>query len=181
VIALFGNRGTALTPAQSVAIVCSTTRVWSDNPGTTPWITKSVARAQELGIEKRFGRHTFRHTYSKFLRSVGTEFKVVQELLRHSSLRSTLDVYTQAITPPKHAAQDAVMHLFCLLADTTLPHSSIKELGRHSIIGEDTKGTQIYVLLHPLWFPPIPNKIFRINGGDDGARTRDLCRDRAAL
>jgi hypothetical protein len=26
------------------------------------------------------------------LRSVGTEFKVMQELLRHSTLRSTLDV-----------------------------------------------------------------------------------------
>jgi hypothetical protein len=35
----------------------------------------------------------------------------MQELLRHSSLRSTLDVYTQAITPAKHAAQAAVMSL----------------------------------------------------------------------
>jgi integrase len=68
-------------------------------------------KAQELGIEKRFGWHTFRHTYSTLLRSVGTEFKVMQELLRHSSLRSTLDVYTQAITPAKHAAQAAVMSL----------------------------------------------------------------------
>ena len=68
-------------------------------------------RALELGIEKRFGWHTFRHTYSTLLRSVGTEFKVMQELLRHSSLRSTLDVYTQAITPAKHAAQAAVMSL----------------------------------------------------------------------
>jgi integrase len=42
-------------------------------------------RALELGIEKRFGWHTFRHTYSTLLRSVGTEFKVMQELLRHSS------------------------------------------------------------------------------------------------
>jgi integrase len=67
--------------------------------------------AQELGIEKRIGWHTFRHTYSTLLRSVGTEFKVMQELLRHSSLRSTLDVYTQAITPAKHAAQAAVMSL----------------------------------------------------------------------
>jgi len=41
----------------------------------------------------------------------GTEFKVMQELLRHCSLRSTLDVYTQAITPAKHAAQAAVMSL----------------------------------------------------------------------
>jgi hypothetical protein len=52
------------------------------------------------------------------LRSVGTEFKVMQELLRHSSLRSTLDVYTQAITASKHAAQDAVMSLV-LTGDVT--------------------------------------------------------------
>ena len=55
--------------------------------------------------------HTFRHAYSTMLRSVGTEFKVMQELLRHSSFRSTLDVYTQAVTPAKHAAQAAVMSL----------------------------------------------------------------------
>lgn len=67
--------------------------------------------AQRAGIQKRFGWHTFRHTYSTLLRSVGTEFKVMQELLRHSSLRSTLDVYTQAISPAKHAAQAAVLAL----------------------------------------------------------------------
>src|SRR5580704_1097590 len=62
-------------------------------------------------FKKQFGWHTFRHTYSTLLRSVGTEFKVMQELLRHSTLRSTLDVYTQAITPAKHAAQAAVLNL----------------------------------------------------------------------
>jgi integrase len=67
--------------------------------------------AQRIGIQKPFGWHTFRHTYSTLLRSVGTEFKVMQELLRHSSLRSALDVYTQAISPAKHAAQAAVLAL----------------------------------------------------------------------
>ena len=67
--------------------------------------------AQQAGVQKRFGWHTFRRTYSTLLRSVGTEFKVMQELLRHSSLRSTLDVYTQAISPEKHAAQAAVLDL----------------------------------------------------------------------
>src|SRR5262249_32206359 len=67
--------------------------------------------AQRIGIEKSFGWHTFRHTYSTLLRSVGTEFKVTQELLRHSTLRSTLDVYTQAVTPAQHAAQAAVVWL----------------------------------------------------------------------
>ena len=67
--------------------------------------------AEKVGIQKCIGWHTFRHTYSTLLRSVGTEFKVMQELLRHSTLRSTLDVYTQAITPAKHAAQAAVLSL----------------------------------------------------------------------
>jgi integrase len=35
----------------------------------------------------------------------------MQELLRHSTRRSTLDVYTQAVTPAKHAAQAAVVSL----------------------------------------------------------------------
>jgi integrase len=64
--------------------------------------------AERLGIQKSIGWHTFRHTYSTLLRSVGTEFKVIQELLRHSTLRSRLDVYTQAIAPAKQAAQAAV-------------------------------------------------------------------------
>ncbi len=67
--------------------------------------------AEKVGIQKCIGWHTFRHTYSTLLRSVGTEFKVLQELQRHSSLRSTLDVYTQAISPAKHAAQEAVLSL----------------------------------------------------------------------
>ena len=85
--------------------------------GRKPYWGQSILRkyvrpaARRVGIEKRIGWHTFRHSYSTLLRSVGTEFKVMQELLRHSSLRSTLDIYTQAITPAKHAAQAAVLSL----------------------------------------------------------------------
>ena len=46
-----------------------------------------------------------------FDRSVGAEFKVMQELMRHSSLRSTIDIYTQAVTPAKRAAQASVLSL----------------------------------------------------------------------
>jgi integrase len=83
--------------------------------GRRPYWGQAILRkyirpvAQSVGIQKRFGWHTFRH--STLLRSVGTEFKVMQELLRHSSLRSTLDIYTQAVTPAKHAAQAAVVSL----------------------------------------------------------------------
>jgi integrase len=85
--------------------------------GRKPYWGQAILRryirpaALKRGIHKRIGWHTFRHTYSTLLRSVGTEFKVMQELLRHSSLRSTLDIYTQAITPAKHAAQAAVLAL----------------------------------------------------------------------
>jgi integrase len=87
------------------------------NRGRHPFWGQAILRkyvrpvAEKLGIQKCIGWHTFRHTYSTLLRSVGTEFKVMQELLRHSTLRSTLDVYTQAITPAKHAAQAAVLSL----------------------------------------------------------------------
>ena len=49
-------------------------------------------------------RDGFRHTYCTLPRSLGVEFKVIQELMRHSSLRSTLDVYTQAVGSAKRAA-----------------------------------------------------------------------------
>lgn len=76
-------------------------------------ILRTVVRpvAERIGIKKWIGWHTFRHTYSTLLRSVGTEFKVMQELMRHSSLRSTIDIYTQAVTPAKRAAQAAVLSL----------------------------------------------------------------------
>jgi hypothetical protein len=45
---------------------------------------------------------------------------MMQELLRHSSLRSTLDLYTQAITPAKHAAQAAVMSLVFSKSDVEM-------------------------------------------------------------
>jgi integrase len=38
------------------------------------------------------------------LRSVGADIKVQQELLRHSTIQSTMNVYTQAISVQKHAA-----------------------------------------------------------------------------
>jgi hypothetical protein len=43
------------------------------------------------------------------------------------------------------------------------------------------KGRISVSLLHPNHIRQFQSKCFRIYGGDDGARTRDLCRDRAAL
>jgi len=68
--------------------------------------------ARKCGITKKFGWHTFRHTYSTLLRHVGADIKVMQELLRHASSRVTMDTYTQAVTSAKRHAQSAVICLF---------------------------------------------------------------------
>jgi integrase len=88
------------------------------NRGKNPYWGKQLLRhhirpvAQGLGITKRIGWHTFRRTYSTLLRATGAEFKVMQELMRHSTIRVTLDTYTQAVTSEKRAAQTAVVSLF---------------------------------------------------------------------
>jgi integrase len=66
--------------------------------------------AVRAGVGK-IGWHTFRHTYSTMLRSVGTDIKVQQELLRHSTIQSTMNVYTQAISAQKHAANSKVVEM----------------------------------------------------------------------
>src|SRR5262249_41871273 len=83
--------------------------------GDKPFYESMFAQLpRKLESRKASAGTRFRHIYSTLLRSVGTEFKVMRELLRHSTLRSTLDVYTQAITPAKHVAQSSrfVISLF---------------------------------------------------------------------
>jgi integrase len=87
------------------------------NQGRWPYLAQEIMRqhilpvARKLGITKRIGWHTFRHTYSTLLRSTGAELKIMQELLRHSTIRVTLDTYTQAVTTEKRNAQAAVVAL----------------------------------------------------------------------
>ena len=54
---------------------------------------------KRLGIKKRVTWHTFRRTYTTLLHANGEDVKVVQELLRHSSSRITMDIYAQAQMP----------------------------------------------------------------------------------
>ncbi len=87
------------------------------NQGRRPYLAQQIMQrhilpiARKLGIAKRIGWHTFRHTYSTLLRSTGAELKIMQELLRHSTIRVTLDTYTQAVTTEKRNAQEAVVAL----------------------------------------------------------------------
>lgn len=65
--------------------------------------------AKLAGITKQIGWHTFRHSYSTLLRANGADVKVQSELLRHSNISTTLNVYTQAVSKQKRAAHKRVV------------------------------------------------------------------------
>ena len=70
--------------------------------GRLPYWGQAILRrylrpaARELGIEKRFGWHTFRHTYSTLLRSVGTRPSSTE----FTSLRALLQALLMGQKPP---------------------------------------------------------------------------------
>jgi hypothetical protein len=45
------------------------------------------------------------------LRSAGTDIKVQQELLRHANIQTTMNIYAQAVTDPKRAANSKVVEM----------------------------------------------------------------------
>jgi integrase len=76
-------------------------------------LKKSIRPAlKRAGIEgKIIGWHNFRHTLGTLLRSIGTDIKVAQDLLRHANSRTTLDIYTHAVSQLKRDANTKVVEL----------------------------------------------------------------------
>jgi len=68
--------------------------------------------ARAVGIRKKVGWHTLRHSLATSLHRNGEEIKVVQELLRHASCKITLDIYAQAVSAEKRRAQSRVVQDF---------------------------------------------------------------------
>jgi integrase len=60
--------------------------------------------AQRVGIQKQFGWHTFRHTYSTLLRSVGTGFDT------HNISGNPIDRSTEIAKPPVHDHEVSLGH-----------------------------------------------------------------------
>src|ERR1700679_2568336 len=69
-----------------------------------------VPAAKKLGIG-RIGWHTFRHSHSTLLHALGVDLKVQQELLRHADVRTTLNIYTQAVPSALREANSKVVRL----------------------------------------------------------------------
>jgi integrase len=85
--------------------------------GTQPYWPNSIYRvyikraAKKIGLKKRIGWHTFRHTFGTILNANGENPKVIQELLRHATLKVTMDTYVQAVSDEKRNAQSKVVKM----------------------------------------------------------------------
>ena len=71
--------------------------------------------AQAAGITVTIGWHTFRRSFSTWLKANGADLKVVQELMRHASLRTTMELYTQAPMGAKREAQKKIAEQIALV------------------------------------------------------------------
>ena len=85
-------------------------------------IRPALARAGIVG--KQIGWHNFRHSLATNLRAMGVDVKVAQELLRHANSRTTLDIYTRAVSQQKRDANSKLVELLLPMGTKKLQHPS---------------------------------------------------------
>jgi integrase len=114
----------ALSPKSKAHVRGVLSRVWDyamwrdDIPSQRnpmPWSYDQVWRiyqkaASAAGIG-RLGTHSLRHTYRSLLDSVGTPLAVQQKLMRHTDIRTTMNVYGDVITDQESEALAKIARL----------------------------------------------------------------------
>ena len=83
--------------------------------GRLPWSYDQVWRKYQKAAGKagilRLGTHGLRHTYRSWLDSVGTPVGVQQRLMRHADVRTTMNIYGDAVTEDMRSAHEKVVRL----------------------------------------------------------------------
>jgi integrase len=85
-------------------------------------IRPALQRAGIVG--KQIGWHNFRHSLATNLRAMGVDVKVAQELLRHANSRTTLDIYTRAVSQQKREANTKLVEMLVPMGRKMLQHPS---------------------------------------------------------
>ena|SRR5208282_2706219 len=82
--------------------------VFAGDSGRPRWrgilFADHIRPAAERARIGKIGWHTFRHSFSTLLHSMGTDLAVQKELLRHADIKTTMNIYTQAMAPAKRKA-----------------------------------------------------------------------------
>jgi integrase len=60
----------------------------------------------------RFGFHNLRHSLASFLVRTKTDPKTIQTLLRHSNIKTTLQVYAHSVSEDRMTAQGLALAAF---------------------------------------------------------------------
>jgi len=84
-----------------------TSRPYHASPIQQDYI-RSAGRKLGLG---NIGWHTFRHTYRSWLDSSGAPLGVQQKLMRHADIRTTMNVYGNALMDSKRQANSKVVQM----------------------------------------------------------------------
>ena len=80
-------------------------------PISYPWVWRCFQDAgAKAGIGK-LGTHSLRHSYRSWLDAVGTAIAVQQKLMRHSDIRTTMNVYGDVVTDEMERAHSKVVAL----------------------------------------------------------------------
>jgi integrase len=80
-------------------------------PVSYPWVWLMFQQAAfRAGIGK-LGTHSLRHSYRSWLDAVGTPIAVQQKLMRHSDIRTTLNIYGDVVTDEMAQAHSKVVEL----------------------------------------------------------------------
>jgi integrase len=69
------------------------------------YLRVAAKKAGVVAPPRTFGFHTFRRTLASVLVKMKVDPKLVQEMLRHQNLKTTLEVYADAATEDKREAQ----------------------------------------------------------------------------
>jgi integrase len=88
------------SPAKIGRLPYSYTGVW-----------RELDRASEAAGLGRIGTHTFRHSYRMWIDAIGTPIGVQQKLMRHSDIRTTMNIYGDAATEDMREAHNKIVGL----------------------------------------------------------------------
>jgi len=107
-----------LRPSGCCTVQCPTCGA---KPGVWCWQEGPTANGKRVLIHEerklaagRFsaiGWHTFRHTYRSWLDETGAPMKVQQELMRHASIQTTMNVYGRAMASSKREANGKIVEM----------------------------------------------------------------------
>jgi len=80
-------------------------------PVSYPWVWRMFQQAGERAGIGKLGTHTLRHSYRSWLDAVGTGLAVQQKLMRHSDIRTTMNLYGDVVTDEMAQAHSKVVRL----------------------------------------------------------------------